>query len=54
MIPGKVAQGMDNLFRMTTPFEIEVEGETKQGMTITNAAKQVGLGHLVFIAVLFN
>jgi len=47
----RAAKGMDTLFAMTTPFEIGVEGETRQGIAIADAAKQAGVGHLVFTSV---
>jgi uncharacterized protein YbjT (DUF2867 family) len=36
---------------MTTPFEAGVERETAQGITITEAAKIAGVGHLVYSSV---
>ena len=47
----QAAKGMDTLFAMTTPFEVGVEGETKQGIAIADAAKQADVGHLVFTSV---
>ncbi len=45
------ATGVDTIFTMTTPFEQGVEVETAQGIAITNAARQVGVGHLIYSSV---
>ena len=45
------ASGVDTIFAMTTPFEEGVEAETAQGIAITNAAKEAGVGHLVYSSV---
>ncbi len=47
----QAAQGMDTMFAMTTPFEAGMAAETKQGVALANAAKQAGVGHLVFSSV---
>jgi len=47
----QAATGMDTLFAMTTPFEAGMEAETKQGIAVADAAKQAGVGHLVFTSV---
>ena len=47
----KAAMGMDTVFAMTTPFEAGMEAETKQGVALADAAKQAGVGHLVFSSV---
>ena len=47
----KAATGMDTVFAMTTPFEAGVEAEAKQGITLADAVKQAGVGHLVFNSV---
>jgi uncharacterized protein YbjT (DUF2867 family) len=47
----RAAGGVDTIFTMTTPFEEGVERETAQGMAITEAAKAVGVGHLVYSSV---
>lgn len=45
------AKGMDTVYAMTTPFEAGVEEEVKQGITLVDAIKQAGVGHLVFGSV---
>lgn len=45
------ATGMDTVYAMTTPFEAGVEAEVKQGITLVDAVKQAGVGHLVFGSV---
>ncbi len=47
----QAATGMDTMFAMTTPFEAGMEAETKQGIAVADAAKQAGVGHLVFTSV---
>jgi uncharacterized protein YbjT (DUF2867 family) len=47
----RAANGVDTIFTMTTPFEEGVEAETAQGLAITNAAKQAGVGHLIYSSV---
>jgi uncharacterized protein YbjT (DUF2867 family) len=47
----RAASGVDTIFTMTTPFEEGVEAETAQGIAITNAAKEAGVGHLVYSSV---
>jgi uncharacterized protein YbjT (DUF2867 family) len=47
----RAARGVDTIFTMTTPFEEGVERETAQGITITEAAKAAGVGHLVYSSV---
>lgn len=47
----RAAIGVDSIFTMTTPFEKGVEVETAQGIAITNAAKEAGVGHLVYSSV---
>ncbi len=45
------AKGMDTVYAMTTPFEAGIEEEVKQGITLVDAIKQAGVGHLVFGSV---
>jgi uncharacterized protein YbjT (DUF2867 family) len=47
----RAASGVDTIFTMTTPFEQGVEVETAQGIAITNAAKEAGVGHLIYSSV---
>ncbi|KPK09636.1 MAG: nucleoside-diphosphate sugar epimerase [Anaerolineae bacterium SG8_19] len=47
----RAANGVDTVFTMTTPFEEGVEAETAQGIAITNAAKEAGVGHLIYSSV---
>jgi uncharacterized protein YbjT (DUF2867 family) len=47
----RAASGVDTIFTMTTPFERGVEVETAQGIAITNAAKEAGVGHLIYSSV---
>jgi uncharacterized protein YbjT (DUF2867 family) len=47
----RAASGVDAIFTMTTPFEQGVEGETAQGIAITEAARTAGAGHLVYSSV---
>jgi uncharacterized protein YbjT (DUF2867 family) len=47
----RAASGVDTIFTMTTPFEEGVARETAQGITITEAAKAAGVGHLVYSSV---
>jgi len=47
----KAATGMDTVYTMTTPFETGTEEEVKQGIAIADAAKEAGVGHLIFGSV---
>jgi len=47
----RAASGVDTIFTMTTPFEEGAEAETAQGIAITNAAKDAGIGHLIYSSV---
>lgn len=47
----KAATGMDTIYAMTTPFESGVEGESKQGKAIADAAKKAEVGHFIFGSV---
>ena len=38
---------------MTTPFEGGVEAETKQGLSMAEAAKNAGVQHFIFNSVRF-
>ncbi|HEX9341409.1 MAG TPA: NmrA/HSCARG family protein [Thermoplasmata archaeon] len=41
----------DGLFVMTTPFERGLDDEVRQGTTALDAAKEVGVGHVVLTSV---
>ena len=45
------AQGVDAVYVMATPFEAGTEAETRQGIAAVNAAKTVGVQHLVYSSV---
>ncbi len=47
----RAATGVDAIYAMSTPFEQGMEAETAQGLAITEAAKQAGVGHLVYSSV---
>jgi len=47
----KAMTGIDTVFAMTTPFEVGIEGEIKQGIAIADAVKEAGVGHLIFSSV---
>jgi uncharacterized protein YbjT (DUF2867 family) len=47
----KAARGADTVFAMSTPFEAGPEAETRQGVTLADAAKEAGVGHFVFTSV---
>ena len=47
----RAATGVDAIYAMSTPFEKGMDAETAQGLAITEAAKQVGVGHLVYSSV---
>lgn len=46
----RAVAGVDSVFSMTTPFEAGMETETKQGVTVADAAKAAGV-HLVYTSV---
>lgn len=46
----RAVAGVDAVFSMTTPFEAGMEIETKQGVTVADAAKTAGV-HLVYTSV---
>jgi uncharacterized protein YbjT (DUF2867 family) len=47
----KAAKGMDTVYAMTTPFEVGVDQEVKQGIALVDAIKEAEVGHLVFGSV---
>jgi uncharacterized protein YbjT (DUF2867 family) len=47
----KAARGVDTVFAMSTPFEAGPEAETRQGVTLADAAKEAGVGHFVYTSV---
>jgi uncharacterized protein YbjT (DUF2867 family) len=48
---GRALQGTDSFYLMGSPQEIGVDGETKQGIALANAAKGANVGHLVYGSV---
>ena len=44
-------QGVDTFYLMGSPMEVGVEGETRQGITLANAAKTANVGHLIYGSV---
>ena len=44
-------QGADTFYLMGSPQEAGVDGETKQGIALANAAKAADVGHLVYGSV---
>lgn len=47
----KALQGIDTFYLMGSPMEVGVEGETKQGIALANAAKAANVGHMVYGSV---
>lgn len=47
----KALQGVDTFYLMGSPMEVGVDGETKQGIALANAAKTAMVGHLVYGSV---
>ena len=47
----KAATDMDTVYAMTTPYEVGIEGETKQGIALSNAVKKARVEHLIFGSV---
>ena len=47
----RAATGVDAIYAMSTPFEQGMDAETAQGVAITEAARQAGVGHLVYSSV---
>lgn len=47
----EAATGVDAIYAMTTPFEQGMEAETAQGLAMIKAAKEAGVGHLVYSSV---
>jgi len=48
---GQALEGADSFYLMGSPQEVGVEGETKQGIALANAAKAANVGHLVYGSV---
>ncbi len=46
----RAVQGVDAVFSMSTPFEAGMSAETRQGVTVADAAKAAGV-HLVYTSV---
>lgn len=47
----KAMKGVDAVFAVTTPFESGMDAEVRQGKTLVNAAKAVGVPHFVYSSV---
>ncbi len=47
----RAAKSADAIFAMSTPFEAGMEVETRQGVTVADAAKAAGVKHLVYTSV---
>jgi uncharacterized protein YbjT (DUF2867 family) len=47
----KAASGVDTIFLMGSSYEAGTEAETRQGITVANAAKAAGIGHLIYSSV---
>lgn len=47
----RAAEGVDAVFSMTTPFEAGMEAEARQGIAVADAARDAGVGHLVYSSV---
>ena len=47
----RAARGVDAVYAMSTPYEQGAAKETAQGITITDAAKAAGVGHLIYSSV---
>ena len=48
---GRALQGIDSFYLMGSPQEVGVDGETKQGIALADAAKGADVGHLVYGSV---
>ena len=48
---GRALQGTDSFYLMGSPQEVGVDGETKQGIALADAAKGADVGHLVYGSV---
>lgn len=47
----RAAEGVDAVFAMATPFEVGIEMETRQGITLVDAVKAAGVEHLIYSSV---
>ncbi|MBB4289862.1 uncharacterized protein YbjT (DUF2867 family) [Rhizobium leguminosarum] len=47
----KAASGIDTMFLMGSSYEAGTEAETRQGITVADAAKAAGIGHLIYSSV---
>lgn len=47
----RAVQGVDAIFCMSTPFESDIETELRQGKNVADAAKAIGVPHLVYSSV---
>lgn len=47
----RAATGADAVYAMTTPFDVGIESEIKQGLALVNAVKAANVGHLILASV---
>jgi uncharacterized protein YbjT (DUF2867 family) len=47
----EAARGVDTIFAVSTPFEAGTDVETQQGINLTDVARVLGIGHLVYTSV---
>jgi uncharacterized protein YbjT (DUF2867 family) len=47
----KAAKGVDTMYLMGNSYEAGVEAETRQGIAAADAAKEAGIGHLIYGSV---
>lgn len=47
----RAMRGVDAVYTMSTPYEQGPEKEITQGITVTDAAKAAGVGHLIYSSV---
>ncbi|PDT13975.1 nucleoside-diphosphate sugar epimerase [Rhizobium sp. J15] len=47
----RAAEGVDTMFLMGDSYESGTEAETRQGITVADAVKAAGIGHLIYSSV---
>ena len=47
----RAVEGVDTMFLMGNSYEAGTEAETRQGITVADAAKAAGIGHLIYSSV---
>jgi uncharacterized protein YbjT (DUF2867 family) len=47
----KAAKGVDTMYLMGNSYEAGIEAETRQGIAAADAAKEAGIGHLIYGSV---